>query len=95
MSNPTPVTVGLDVHARSVRLAALRADELLEDRPTAVRIRLARRLSREEFIALGNSADDPLGGSRSIQLSYRGLGRQLSYRGGRAALASQLRRPKE
>jgi transposase len=32
MSNPTPVTVGLDVHARSVRLAALRADELLEER---------------------------------------------------------------
>ncbi|HMJ39780.1 MAG TPA: hypothetical protein VK606_09510 [Verrucomicrobiae bacterium] len=27
MSNPTTVTVGLDVHARSVRLAALRADE--------------------------------------------------------------------
>lgn len=32
MSNPTPVTVGLDVHARSVRLAALRADELLAER---------------------------------------------------------------
>jgi transposase len=32
MSNPTPVTVGLDVHARSVRLAALRDDELLEER---------------------------------------------------------------
>ena len=26
------VTVGLDVHARSVRLAAVRADELLEER---------------------------------------------------------------
>jgi hypothetical protein len=25
------VTVGLDVHARSIRLAAVRADELLED----------------------------------------------------------------
>ncbi|HXS33025.1 MAG TPA: hypothetical protein VN758_04525 [Solirubrobacterales bacterium] len=32
MPNPTPVTVGLDVHARSVRLAAVRADELLEER---------------------------------------------------------------
>jgi transposase len=32
MSNTTPVTVGLDVHARSVRLAAVRADELLEER---------------------------------------------------------------
>ena len=26
------VTVGLDVHARSIRLAAVRADELLEER---------------------------------------------------------------
>jgi hypothetical protein len=32
MSNTTAVTVGLDVHARSVRLAALREDELLEER---------------------------------------------------------------
>jgi transposase len=32
MPNSTPVTVGLDVHARSVRLAALRDDELLEER---------------------------------------------------------------
>lgn len=32
MSNTTPVTVGLDVHSRSVRLAAVRADELLEER---------------------------------------------------------------
>src|SRR3989441_6499620 len=28
----TTVTVGLDVHARSVRLAVVRADELLEER---------------------------------------------------------------
>ena len=27
----TTVTVGLDVHARSIRLAAVRADELLEE----------------------------------------------------------------
>src|SRR6266545_4075587 len=32
MSEFTTVTVGLDVHARSIRLAALRADELLEER---------------------------------------------------------------
>ena len=31
-SMTTTVTVGLDVHARSVRLAAVRADELLEER---------------------------------------------------------------
>jgi hypothetical protein len=28
----TTVAVGLDVHARSIRLAAVRADELLEER---------------------------------------------------------------
>lgn len=28
----TTVMVGLDVHARSIRLAAVRADELLEER---------------------------------------------------------------
>jgi len=32
MSESTTVTVGLDVHARSIRLAAIRADELLEER---------------------------------------------------------------
>jgi transposase len=32
MHESTTVTVGLDVHARSIRLAAIRADELLEER---------------------------------------------------------------
>src|SRR6266849_5887650 len=32
MDESTTVTVGLDVHARSVRLVAVRADELLEER---------------------------------------------------------------
>src|SRR5438132_12936086 len=32
MSESTTVAVGLDVHARSIRLAAVRADELLEER---------------------------------------------------------------
>jgi transposase len=32
MRESTTVTVGLDVHARSIRLAAIRADELLEER---------------------------------------------------------------
>jgi transposase len=35
MSESTTVTVGLDVHARSIRLAAVRADELLEERTLA------------------------------------------------------------
>jgi len=32
MSESTTVTVGLDVHARSIRLVAIRAEELLEER---------------------------------------------------------------
>jgi hypothetical protein len=32
MSEFMTVAVGLDVHARSIRLAAVRADELLEER---------------------------------------------------------------
>ena len=31
-STTTTVAVGLDVHARSIRLAAVRADKLLEER---------------------------------------------------------------
>jgi hypothetical protein len=32
MSESTTVTVGLDVHTRSIRLAAVRTDELLAER---------------------------------------------------------------
>src|SRR5947208_9943077 len=32
MYDSTTVTIGLDVHARSIRLAAVRADQLLEER---------------------------------------------------------------
>src|SRR5436190_22377284 len=35
MFESTTVTVGLDVHARSIRLAAVRADQLLEERTLA------------------------------------------------------------
>src|SRR6266498_5986996 len=47
----TAVAVGLDVHARSIRLAAVRADELLEERtlPYARRKWLAEQ--RFEFVA--------------------------------------------
>jgi len=39
----TTVTVGLDVHARSIRLAAVRADELLEERTLPHDERVLRR----------------------------------------------------
>src|SRR5437870_12872737 len=35
MYDSTTVTIGLDVHARSIRLAAVRADQLLEERTLA------------------------------------------------------------
>jgi hypothetical protein len=34
----TTVAVGLDVHARSIRLAAVRADELLEELTAQARV---------------------------------------------------------
>lgn len=46
MSESTRVTVGLDVHARSIRLAAVRADELLEERTFAHDEELLLRLLR-------------------------------------------------
>jgi hypothetical protein len=39
MSESMTVTIGLDVHAASVRLAAVRGDELLEERTAALRAR--------------------------------------------------------
>ena len=37
MTEPTTLTVELDVHTRSVRLAAVRAEELLEERTLPLR----------------------------------------------------------
>src|SRR5216117_3706771 len=46
MSEFTTVTVGLDVHARSIRLAAVCADELLEERTLAYDEEAVERLLR-------------------------------------------------
>src|ERR687888_1971976 len=46
MAESTTVTVGLDVHARSIRLAAVRADELLEERTLAYDEDAVERLLR-------------------------------------------------
>jgi transposase len=46
MSESTTVTVGLDVHARSIRLAAVRADELLDERTLAYDEEEVERLLR-------------------------------------------------
>src|SRR6058998_879491 len=46
MVESTRVTVGLDVHARSIRLAAVRADELLEERTLAYDEEAVERLLR-------------------------------------------------
>ena len=46
MVESTTVTVGLDVHARSIRLAAVRADELLEERTVPYDEQAVERLLR-------------------------------------------------
>ena len=46
MIESTTVTVGLDVHARSIRLAAVRADELLEERTLGYDEEAVERLLR-------------------------------------------------
>src|SRR4029450_587350 len=46
MVESTTVTVGLDVHARSIRLAAIRADELLEERTLPYDEEVVERLLR-------------------------------------------------
>src|SRR5438034_1407949 len=46
MRESMTVTVGLDVHARSIRLAAVRADELLEERTLAYDEELVERILR-------------------------------------------------
>src|SRR6188472_1367911 len=46
MDESTTVTVGLDVHARSIRLAAVRADQLLEERTLAYDEEQVERLLR-------------------------------------------------
>ena len=46
MYDSTAVTIGLDVHARSIRLAAVRADELLEERTLAYDEEAVERLLR-------------------------------------------------
>src|SRR5919201_4700158 len=46
MRESTTVTVGLDVHARSIRLAAVRADELLEERTVRFDEEAVERLLR-------------------------------------------------
>jgi transposase len=51
MVESTTVTVGLDVHARSIRLAAIRADELLEERTLPYdEEQVARLLRRWPFV---------------------------------------------
>jgi hypothetical protein len=46
MSESMTVTVGLDVHARSIRLAAVRADELLEERTLPYEVEAVERVLR-------------------------------------------------
>ena len=47
MIESTTVAVGLDVHARSIRLAAVRADELLEERTLPYDVEAVERALRQ------------------------------------------------
>ena len=79
MFESTTVSVGLDVHARSVRFAAVRAEELLEE----------RTLPYDEE-AFGDSLDDHL--ERLAFFYARGgdLDRSLDYLERAASRASSL-----
>ena len=46
MSESTTVTIGLDVHASSVRLAAIRGDELLDERTLPYDLEAVERVLR-------------------------------------------------
>ena len=46
MNESTTVTVGLDVHARSIRLAAIRGHQLVDERTLPYNERAAERVLR-------------------------------------------------
>src|ERR671937_245088 len=85
MSESTTVTVGLDVHARSIRLAAVRADELLEEQT------LPHDAGRAAAAALARRALLPRGGpdrARALPASGRARHRLQRGRAGVGAAAA-------
>lgn len=82
----TTVSVGLDVHAASVRLAAVRADELLEERSLPYDLEAVERtLSRWPGARVCYEAG-PSGFGLHRHLSARGSLAMWSRRGWRRAL---------
>src|SRR5262249_62356330 len=77
MSESTAVTVGLDVHARSIRLAVVCAEELLEERRLAFDERQVERLLRRWPGARCCSEAGPTGFGLYRHLVARGVDCQV------------------
>src|SRR6185503_10819332 len=73
MIESTTVTVGLDVHARSIRLAAVRADELLEERTLPYDEEALERLLRRWPVVRCCSEAGPTGFGLYRHLTERGI----------------------
>src|SRR5438067_12620017 len=74
MDESTRVTVGLDVHARSIRLAAVRADELLEERTLPYDEEAVERLLRRWAGVRCGCEAGPAGFGLYRHLVGRGIG---------------------
>ena len=87
MIESTTVTVGLDVHARSIRLAAVRADELLEERTLPYDEEAVARLLRQwpAVRCCYEAGPDRL---RSLSASGRARDRVCGGRAGAGAAAA-------
>jgi transposase len=73
MNESTTVTVGLDVHARSIRLAAIRADELLDERTLPYDEEAVERLLRRWPVVRCCYEAGPTGFALYRHLTERGI----------------------
>jgi transposase len=83
----TTLTVGLDVHPRSIRLAAVRADELLEERTLSYDIEQIERLVRRRPAVRCWYEAAPTGFGLYRRLVERGIDCHVVFTGAGAAAA--------
>src|SRR6266545_7701281 len=77
LDSTTTVTVGLDVHARSIRLAAIRGDQLLEERTLAYDEEAVERLLRRWPVVRCCYEAGPTGFGLQRHLVERGIDCQV------------------
>src|SRR6266511_5770523 len=77
LDSTTTVTVGLDVHARSIRLAAIRGDQLLEERTLAYDEEAVERLLRRWPVVRCCYEAGPTGFGLERHLVERGIDCQV------------------